>query len=106
MMTPLRWFVAAMLACAIALLLFAAAKAHAQQSQCGPHEEIVKVLSSKFLEARRGAGTIGDQALAEFFVSEKRTWSLLVTNAGGMSCVIAAGDNWETDEAKAIGPSL
>lgn len=76
------------------LALFAASPATAQ-AVCGPHGDVVKKLEGDFKEARAGLGLAGNGGLVELFVSEEGGWSVLVTRPDGMTCMIAAGDNWE-----------
>jgi hypothetical protein len=35
-----------------------------------------------------------DGSLFEIFVSDKGTWSLLITNGKKISCIVAAGEMW------------
>jgi hypothetical protein len=37
------------------------------------------------------------------FVSKKGTWTLVMTNARGISCVIGAGDSWENAPREVAG---
>ena len=39
-----------------------------------------------------GVGVATDGSLFEIFVSDKGTWSLLITNGKKISCIVAAGD--------------
>ena len=38
----------------------------------------------------------GNGGVIELYTSEKGSWTLLLTQPTGVSCLIAAGDNWET----------
>jgi hypothetical protein len=38
---------------------------------------------------------LGNGNIVELFTSEKGSWTLLLTLPTGVSCLIAAGDNWE-----------
>ncbi len=76
------------------LALLTASPATAQ-AVCGPHGEVVKKLEGDFKEARAGLGLAGNGGLVELYVSEKGGWSVLVTRPNGMTCLVAAGENWE-----------
>lgn len=64
-------------------------------ANCGTHDDIVRVLAKKYSEAPRAVATVNDSRLVEIYVSEKGSWTILVTKAGGKSCIIAAGQDWE-----------
>lgn len=85
------------LLCAIgAGLMFSVASTASAQNICGPHEEIVKRLEDSYKEARAGFGLAGNGTLVELFVSEdKGTWTFMYTRPDGISCLMAAGGDWE-----------
>ena len=62
---------------------------------CGPHQKVTKALTGKFKESRKGWGLAGGKQLMEIFVSKKGTWTVVITNPAGLSCVVAVGDSWE-----------
>ncbi len=78
---------------AIASLLVA--PAGAQQAVCGDRNEIVSRLESGYQESNTGIGLSATGGLIELYTSEKGTWTLMLTQPNGVSCLIAAGDNWE-----------
>lgn len=65
------------------------------QGRCAPHGAILKVLAGKYQENRHALGLINEKAVMEVFISPKGTWTMLVTDQRGLSCIIAAGDAWE-----------
>ncbi len=84
------------LACALLFGTLSSAALKAQtQAQCAPHNEVVKVLNAKYQESQRGIGLINEKALMEVFISAKGTWTMVVTNETGMSCIMAAGEAWD-----------
>jgi hypothetical protein len=90
------------LACALAigtLMINTALPAQAQE-QCGPREEVVKALNAKYQESQRALGLINDKAMMEVYISAKGTWTMVVTNDQGMSCVLAAGEAWDEKPVK------
>ena len=86
-----------------ALTLLAASPATAQ-AVCGPHGDVVKKLEGDFKEARAGLGLAGNGGLVELFVSEKGGWSVLVTRPNGVTCLVAAGENWEIVKPNFVAP--
>ena len=64
--------------------------------QCGPRDEVVHALATKFGETRRSLGMSGpDQMMELFAADESRTWTILVTLPDGRSCLVASGSNYE-----------
>jgi hypothetical protein len=83
-------------ALAVAAFLAAGADvAHAQYQQCSEHGELVAHLSEKYHEKQFAFGTIGQIAVMEIFVGETGSWTVIVTDVTGRSCIVAAGENWE-----------
>jgi hypothetical protein len=78
---------------AIASALFSPASA--QQAVCGDRNEIVARLENGYQESTSGVGLSATGGLVELYTSEKGTWTLMLTQPNGVSCLIAAGDNWE-----------
>lgn len=76
----------------------------AQGTLCSARAEMVERLQSRFGEIRTGAGLASDNGVVEVFTSaETGTWTIIVTTPGGRSCMVAAGDNWQTGPTIASG---
>ena len=73
------------------------------QAQCAPRDEVVKLLNAKYQESQRALGLINDKAMMEVFISASGTWTMVVTNEAGMSCVLAAGEAWDEKPVKTLG---
>lgn len=71
------------------------------QFVCSDHDEMVSGLAETFEEKRLGYGVVGRTAVIEIYVSERGTWTVLMTDVRGRSCVIAAGDGWESSTSVA-----
>ena len=63
--------------------------------QCGDHDKIVDVLGNKFKESRRVMGVVNSKAVMEIFMSPQGTWTMVITDTRGMSCITAAGVEWQ-----------
>jgi hypothetical protein len=61
---------------------------------CAPHDDFSKHLAMNYQEKIGGVGVANDGSLFEIFVSDKGTWSLLITNGKKISCIAAAGEMW------------
>lgn len=64
------------------------------QIVCAPRAQITAVLKQTHAETLRSAGVSARQLLVEVYVSEKGTWTIIATSAGGTACVIAVGNQW------------
>lgn len=75
------------------------------QTACGPREHIVGRLHQQFAENLTGGGLQTAQSLLELWTSAKTgTWTLIVTQTNGISCIVASGTNWH-QEAPTIEPA-
>lgn len=78
-----------------ALSLYACNPAYAQQLQCGKRAGIVQQLGEKYQESRVAVGMVSEKIMLEVFASPKGTWTLLLTNEQGISCLHGTGEAWE-----------
>ncbi|MDH3666600.1 MAG: hypothetical protein OEN23_06685 [Paracoccaceae bacterium] len=68
-----------------------------QQMLCGNRTDIVSQLGEKYGERRRSLGVTGRRGVLEIFVSDETgSWTILLTNAQGTTCLMAAGEAYET----------
>lgn len=70
------------------------------QLACAARADIVNELSQRFREAPEANGITPDGMLLEVFVSEARSWTILITSPKGISCIASAGENWERESRK------
>ena len=63
---------------------------------CADRAEMVKSLSDKFKENPAAVGQINASAVVEVFVSENGSWTILATGTDGVSCIVSAGENFES----------
>jgi hypothetical protein len=69
----------------------------AAESVCAERHQILESLKLEYYEAPRALGIANDGNIVELLASrEGKTWTLLVTMPDGISCVIAAGEGWES----------
>jgi hypothetical protein len=86
-----RWIGMATISAAVAL----SASAAQAQLICGVHNDLVARLAQAFQEKQLGYGVVGQAAVIEIYVSASGTWTMLITDVKGRSCILAAGDGWE-----------
>ena len=65
------------------------------QPVCGSHQSISENLKKSYTEAPISMGITSGGGIIEVFSSPKGTWTLVITQPNGMSCLIAAGQDWE-----------
>jgi hypothetical protein len=75
----------------------------AAQLNCAEHSKIVEFLGSHYSETLLAVGLINEAAVLEVYASERGSWTIVVTNVSGRSCVVFAGQNWE---AVPVGPGV
>ena len=81
-----------LIAAALCAVLPAAASA---QQVCGPRPQIVAALQIHYGEETKGGGLQSGEALYEVWASEdERTWTILMSRADGISCIMASGTDW------------
>ncbi len=76
-----------------AVFLFTAMPANAQ-AMCGPRARIIELLETRYQEKASAIGLAGNGGVVELYTSEKGSWTLLLTQPNGISCLIAAGGDW------------
>lgn len=65
-------------------------------NMCGERDRIVGELEQHFRESVTAVGMVDDNAVVEVFVSDSGTWTIIATGTDGMSCVLSAGEGWES----------
>jgi len=62
---------------------------------CTERSKMIEQLAESYGELQTARGIQNTRAVLEIFTSEKGTWTAIITNADGRSCIVAAGKNWE-----------
>jgi hypothetical protein len=73
-----------------------AAPASSAENICGKRDDIVSRLESGYQEFNSAMGMSTNGGLVELYTSENGTWTLMLSQPDGVSCLIAAGENWES----------
>ncbi len=69
------------------------------QSTCLEREDLVKQLTERWEEVPVGRGLQSADQLLEIWASLKSgTYTVFITRANGVSCIIASGQNWSSFE--------
>ena len=70
---------------------------------CASHDKIVDLLGNKFRESRRVMGVVNSTAVMEIFMSQQGTWTMVITDTSGTSCITGAGEEWQDIPVAATG---
>jgi hypothetical protein len=63
---------------------------------CADREDMLRRLEVEYGAARQGWGLRGNGAVVEVWaIPSTGEWTLVQTYAGGQSCIVAIGENWE-----------
>ena len=77
---------------ALVLGIGAAVPAVAYQQICAPRSGMVDTLADKYRESLQSMGLTSDNKIVEVFASpETGTWTIIISSAAGMACVVASG---------------
>ena len=83
---------------AIVLIAMSAIPAAAATASppCAPRPELLKQLSKRFNEQPVALGLTNSGSLIEVLTSDDgSTWTIMITQPNGPSCLVAAGASWE-----------
>lgn len=73
------------------------AAADTARAKCAPRDIVVERLASKYGETRQSIGLGANNAVVEVFASDvSGSWTITVTSATGITCLVASGQAFET----------
>ncbi len=72
---------------------------------CGERERLVGELEEHFNEEITAVGLVDQNAMVEIFASEGGSWTIIATGTDGLSCILSAGEGWEST-AMVRGPAV
>lgn len=65
------------------------------QTNCAARDLVVDRLEGKYGENFSGGGIRNETSIYEVWMSEEKgTWTILMTRADGLSCIVASGTDW------------
>ena len=69
------------------------------QQACDWRDKIADMLAAKYKEAPTATGIASRGSLVEVFTTkDHETWTIIITNTKGWSCIAAAGEAWREIE--------
>jgi hypothetical protein len=89
------------------LLAGSAVPAAAAPELCGTRADLLKELTQRYSEAPVAVGLANSGALVEILTNDNgSTWSIMVSQPNGTSCLVAAGKEWQALKPDTTGRDL
>ncbi len=86
---------------ALLILLGALANsANAAQRVCGGRDSVSEKLQASYDEQPTAIGLASSGSVLEIFTSPTGTWTIVMTQPDGVSCLMAVGEHWEAMSRK------
>tara|TARA_Y100000588_G_C13975802_1_gene804980 strand:+ start:257 stop:565 length:309 start_codon:yes stop_codon:yes gene_type:complete len=78
------------------------------QMICGPRSDIVEKLTTQYEEHQAAMGLASNGTLFEVFSSKAGSWTIMVSEPGGKTCLVATGEGWQKIDkaAKTAGKTM
>jgi hypothetical protein len=77
-----------------ALILLALPCAVEAAPKCGPRAGLVAALADRYEEHPVQRGVTAANTVLEVFASESGSWTIVISDARGLSCLMASGEHW------------
>jgi type IV secretory pathway VirB2 component (pilin) len=85
---------------AVILATLMIAHPHSAASQamlsCAGRSDVVKFLDKNFAEKLTAVGLVNQNSVLEVYAADSGTWTLVVTDVHGISCILLSGDSWDS----------
>ena len=96
---PWNYLATLLLAAAMVLAVTLSAGEASAQAVCGKRDSIIAQLKQKYGETRQSLGLQQGRGVVEIFASEETgSWTILVTDPRGHSCLMAAGEAFQVEQ--------
>ena len=92
------------LTAAALIVVTVTASADATARHCAERDTLGGFLERTYHEHRDALGVTPSGHLVELFVSDKGSWTLVLSMANGISCIISSGQGWQGGLALESGP--
>lgn len=87
---------AMMISLAAGLMAMTSAAQAQSARNCAPRDLVIERLASKYGETRQSIGLGANNSVVETFAStETGSWTITVTSAAGITCLVASGQAFE-----------
>ncbi len=94
----IKWIAAYLGLALVPILTLGSLEAAAQtQTACSPRTDVLGHLAKKYGEAPVALGVTNKGGLIEVLTTgDGNTWTIIVSQPNGTSCMVAAGEGWRT----------
>jgi hypothetical protein len=76
------------------------------EAVCGQRGQIVAGLDKKYAEKPTAMGLSSNGTVLEVLASDSGSWTLIITHPNGISCLLAAGEDWENLPRAVVGTGV
>jgi hypothetical protein len=98
--------VASLAAVAVIGLGAGSARAETPRELCSSHDAVMQTLNRKFAEKTVSMGLANNGTVVEVLSSPDGSWTIVMTAPNGVTCLLAAGDHWQSLPEKVAGKTL
>lgn len=70
---------------------------------CGERANVISHLEKRFGEKPVSMGLAGNGSMVEVFASDGGSFTIIMTQPGGQSCMVTAGEGWSQIEVEKAG---
>lgn len=96
-----------LLAAFLGLTLSSPVQAQEVQNICTDRSEVLGHLATKYSEAPVAMGLANNGGVIEVLASGTgNSWTIIITMPNGVSCMLAAGESWESLPVVKTGPDI
>lgn len=67
-----------------------------EMAMCGDRDAVLTELKQQFDETPMAVGQVDANAVVEILVSDSGSWTILATGTDGKSCIVSAGEGFES----------
>ena len=79
----------------VGLTALPAAAEEAQEPVCGVHQDVLEWFKHSYRETPVSIGLAANGTVIEVLKSAEGTWTIVMTQPNGISCLMAAGEGWQ-----------
>lgn len=80
----------------VLLLLALATATPAAALQCASRDTVTTALAERYGEQRHALGLSQNGVVMELYAAQSGTWTITITRPDGITCLLAAGDSFQS----------
>lgn len=87
------------IALSLGLLVIGVGATDVSAASCAPRDKLIERLETGYGEALAAGGLQSETRVVEVYASpDTGTWTVLMTNAEGLACIMASGTDWHQQD--------